>query len=333
MAKSEKEQVLDIISKAILRETFSYNYYFKAGQDETMPDGVRGLLSQLAQEERGHRKLLIREYTAVQKGWSSRSEDEPGNPISYSIPPKPDEIPVEKMDRIDFSAVSLPAKLVGGDNLLVRPVRDVKGSETGLFVVLYDAMGHGIETTRVNAFAADILGDLLNVPVSADAEKQVLSPARVVTELNGGFSREFQGQGVFITLFAIYIDLSDSTITYTTAGHEPPMIHRSDGRIDMLFNTQLIVGIDSDKQYSEQSVAFGRGEKLFFFTDGILEAEDHENEHFGRKRLAESLARHASGSSRKTVRGILKDLSSFIGDRPMNDELTRAVLGVGPNQG
>ncbi|MCK5116678.1 MAG: SpoIIE family protein phosphatase [Candidatus Aegiribacteria sp.] len=327
MGKSELELVLDVLSKAILRETLSFNYYFKAGKDSSLPDGVRGLLTQLAEEERIHRKLLLTEYTSIQKGWSGNDlEGEESGSICYTIPVTPDFIPLAAPDNLDMKAVSLPARLVGGDNILARIVRKRGSAEIGLFVTLYDVMGHSIETTRINSMAASVLGEYLDGTFSSEADEEMLSPAMAVTHLNTQFSNEFEGKGIFLTLFSAYFDLARNRIVYTTAGHEPPMLRRKNGKVDTLFNTQLVIGIDSRRKYEERSIPFDHGDTLCFFSDGILEAKNPEGDYYGRQRLSDTLSGYRGKSSEETLLGILEDLREFSSGEQMEDELTIAVI-------
>ena len=328
MAKSDLEQVLDVLSKAIVRETLSYNYYFRTGSDDSLPDGVRGLLTQLAEEERVHRKLLLSEYTSVLRGWGGRGSkgDEAGG-ISYVIPEEPEFVPLTSAATLDVRAVSLPAKLFGGDNILARVITERGKGDIGMFVTLYDVMGHSLETTKINSMAASILGEYLDNTLSPDAEKEILQPSRAVNHLNSEFCREFEGKGVFMTLFTAYIDLEENRIHYTTAGHEPPMLIRENGRVDTLFNTQLVLGIDGNRKYTEHSIPFENSDMLCLFSDGILEARAPSEEFYGRKRLSDALSGHAGSSAKETVLGILKDLREFCMGEPLEDELTIAVIG------
>ncbi len=327
MGKSELELVLEVLSKAILRETLSFNYYFKAGKDTSLPDGVRGLLTQLAEEERVHRKLLLNEYTAVQKGWGGKGhEGKNAGSISYSIPENPEFVPLAAAENLDIKAVSFPARLVGGDNILARVIRERGKGDTGMFVTLYDVMGHSIETTKINSMAASVLGEYLDNTLSSDAEKEILSPSRAVSHLNREFSSEFEGRGIFLTLFSAYIDTEKNSIKYTTAGHEPPMVVRKNGQVDSLFDTQLVIGIDGLREYYENSIPFERGDMLCFFSDGILEAKNPAGNFYGRQRLSDVLSKQRGKSAGETVLGILEDLREFCSEEPLEDELTIAVV-------
>lgn len=327
MGKSDLEQVLDVLSKAIVRETLSYNYYFRTGSDDSLPDGVRGLLTQLAEEERVHRKLLLSEYTAVLRGWGGKSSgSREASTISYVVPEIPEFVPLAMAKDLDVKAISLPAKFLGGDNILTRVVSNRDDTDQGMFITLYDVMGHSLETTRINSTAASILGEYLDSTFSPDAEKEMLRPSRTVNHLNREFCSEFEGRGVFLTLFTAYIDLEKNRIHYTTAGHEPPMLLRENGQVDTLFNTQLVLGIDGHRKYIEHSVPFNRGDKLCIFSDGILEARDPSGGFYGRQRLSDILAGSQGTAAEETVLGVLGDLREFCSGEPLEDELTIAVI-------
>ena len=327
MGKSELELVLDVLSKAIVRETVSFNYYFKAGKDETLPDGVRGLLAQLAEEERTHRKLLLREYTDIQKTWSGSDSDvDENSSISYPVPEIPNYLHLPRSDKLDLQAVSFPARLVGGDNVIARVIRDRQKNDIGIFVTLYDVMGHGIQTTKANSMAASALGEYLDGTVSAEADKEIHFPARAVNHLNSEFSLQFDGKGVFLTLFSAYIDIEAGIIQYTTAGHEPPMLLRSDGHVDSLLNTQLVIGIDSGRKYIEHSITFEKGDTLCFFSDGILEAKNPQDEFYGRNRLSGILTEGRGKNPKEMILSILADLREFAEGEPLKDELTLVVV-------
>ncbi len=327
MAASELDQVLDVIYRAILRETSSFNYYYGSSNDPSLPDGVRGLLAKLAEEERGHRKMLLQEYRAIQKGWGD-SDPASGerSGLSYQLPEEPEPVKLPTASSLDVMAVSLPAMLLGGDNILTRVITSPDGRDIGMFLVLYDAMGHGIETTRINSSAASILGEYMDSSVSAAAQSEMLSPARVVSHLNARFSQEYSDSGVFLTMFAGYFDLVAKTLRYTIAGHEPPMIMRSTRSLEPLFDTQLIVGIDQGRKYQEHTVDFGHSDSLCLFSDGILEARDPDGEVYGRQRLNDALAELAGGSSQDILRGVLRKLRNFCHGRPMEDELTMIIV-------
>ncbi len=323
MGESALKLVLRVLSRAISRETAAFNYYFKQSKDTSLPRGVRGLLTRLSEEERNHRKLIINEYLAVLKGYGE--DDRPvseGGGMSYRIPEDPEFVPLETTAHLDVKAVSLPARLIGGDNVLSRVIREGGDRDVGLFITLYDAMGHSIETTDVNAAAASLLGEYIDSTSSAGAEREKLSPSRAVMHLNTELGGGLADEGVFITLFSAYIDLEKGKARYTIAGQEPPMVVRAEGKVDSLLHTQLILGIDPEFKYREYEIPFSKGDALCVFSDGLVEARNPGEEYYGRGRLAEVLAKSGGKSAEKIISDILADIDEFSSGVPVEDEIS-----------
>jgi len=323
---SEIKQVLKVLSRAIIRETTAFNHYYKGSEDATLPPGVRGLLSRLAEEERKHRRLLVDEYRAVEKGWDESHSDPEKGSLSYTVPGKLPYVPIETSGDLEITAVSLPARLVGGDNILSTTIRDRSGGDIGTFLLLYDAMGHSLDTTELNAIAARLLGEYIDPSFSSDMRMELLSPKKVVRYLNAGISEAFEGQGVFLTLLSALFDAKNKMLSYTLAGHEPPFLVHDRGRVGSLLNTQLIVGIDPEFQYRENKVPFEKGDILCIFSDGIIEAVDPDGDIFGRERVAAILEKHWKSPAKTIVKEMLGDLDRFCSGRPLNDEVSIMII-------
>ncbi|MCK4235856.1 MAG: SpoIIE family protein phosphatase [Candidatus Krumholzibacteria bacterium] len=325
---SEIQQVLQVLSKAIIRETAAFNYYYKGSEDASFPPGVRGLLSRLAEEERMHRHLLMNEYIAVEKGWQGAPSEGKGHDLSYAVPDEPVYVSLDVSSDLEVTAVSLPARLVGGDNILSTVIRDHNGKETGTFLLLYDVMGHSIETTEINALAARVLGEYLEASCSVKMEKELVSPQKVVQHLNEKISEKFEGQGVFLTLLCALFDSENKMMTYTLAGHEPPFLVNDRGSVGSLLNTQLIVGIDAGFRYLEHKVPFREGDLLCIFSDGIVEAENAAGEIYGRERVAGIMEKFWEMPSEAIVRSMLSDLREFCWGMPLKDEVSIVIVGA-----
>ena len=326
MSSEERSEILKVLSGAILRETNAFNYYYRGSEDPAMPPAVRGLLSRLAEEERRHRHLLIQEYLAVKRGWREGKGDRKDQALSYTIPKKLTFIPLEVSSNLEAVALSLPSRLVGGDNVFASVIRDRSGRETGTILFLYDVMGHSIETTEINAMAARTVGEYFETSSSAKMQMELLSPKKIVRLLNKRLNERFEGQGIFLTMLCTLFDLENETVTYTCAGHEPPFLVHENGHVGSLLHTQLIVGIDPDFPYREYKVPFDRGDVLCIFSDGIVEARDKNDNMFGRGGVADVL----EGSWRKPLEDIVRELLNGVerhgSGAPIEDEVSIIVV-------
>jgi sigma-B regulation protein RsbU (phosphoserine phosphatase) len=103
---------------------------------------------------------------------------------------------------------------------------------------------------------------------------------------------EQTGQPVFATAFFGVIDTATSSLTYSNAGHPPPLILRAavNSVIRLVpSDPEPAAGLIHDFQYSRQETAFDPGDCLLAYTDGILEAANPEGEIFGEERLIAQL--------------------------------------------
>ena len=108
------------------------------------------------------------------------------------------------------------------------------------------------------------------------------SPCSVVGNLNNAVFRQ-AGKEAFITLFYGVIDQNAQTLTFTVAGHEPPLLINEN--VTELTDGNTALGIIADIEYPECTVPFSSG-SLLLYTDGVVEARGDRG-FFGRKRLKE----------------------------------------------
>ena len=326
MSEKEKEQILKVLSGAIQRETGAFNFYSRQSEDPGMPAGVKGLLGRLAEEERKHRRLLVTEYISIKKGWVEREDEKKGKLLSYDLPDKLEFIPLETDSDLEIAAVSLPARLVGGDNILSYVLNGQKGRESRTVLVLYDVMGHSLGTTEVNALAARIVGEHSELSGSRDLDEGQMSPKRIVGLLNRRLYEEYGGEGTFLTMLCALFDRQKEVLTFTCAGHEPPFLVLDDGKVASLLHTQLIVGIDPEYPYREHEVPFGENNLFCVFSDGIIEARNEDGEYFGREGIKRVLERCRDKPPGQIVRDILNEVDRFIGGRHIEDEVSIVIV-------
>jgi sigma-B regulation protein RsbU (phosphoserine phosphatase) len=115
------------------------------------------------------------------------------------------------------------------------------------------------------------------------------------------------------------------------AGHNPPLLVRTDGTILELEATGRILGVFGDAVYGSGGPAALRpGDAVFLFTDGIVEARNRADEMYGEDRFRASLAARAreAKDARTLLDRVLADLARFTEGHPPSDDLTCLVLRV-----
>jgi serine phosphatase RsbU (regulator of sigma subunit) len=157
---------------------------------------------------------------------------------------------------------------VGGD---WYEVIDLGGGKRGLIVG--DCVGHGLE-------AATAMGALRNVSRAMLSEGR--GPAEVITSLHH-FATTMPAAFCATVVCAI-VDLHAQVITYSNAGHLPPLLVHEDGErwLDEALSTPLAVG---DPERREACVGVRPGDLLVLYTDGLVERPgEHLDEGLGRLR-------------------------------------------------
>ena len=134
-------------------------------------------------------------------------------------------------------------------------------------------------------------------------------------------------EGRFISFFYCVADEELGTLSYTNAGHFPPMLVRPDGSVERLTSGGPVLGVLPHTVYEAGSVPFGPGDRLVLYTDGITEARDPADEEFGEERLMELACEHRACSAPALQARLVEAVASFAGRR-FTDDATLMVLAA-----
>jgi sigma-B regulation protein RsbU (phosphoserine phosphatase) len=116
----------------------------------------------------------------------------------------------------------------------------------------------------------------------------------------------------FVTLFYAVFDTARRTLTYTNAGHVPPIVSCSDGSQQALTEGGTVLGLFPDSGYEQASASLKVGDHLVLLTDGITEASNPDGEQFGDGgRIAELISRNRRLTSAQLKDTLLDAVASF----------------------
>ena len=228
--------------------------------------------------------------------------------IQQHLLPRDREIP-----GLSVAKLFEPAEDVGGDFFDV-----VSLSEHQQLVCVADVTGHGVPA----AMAAAVIKTLVQ-----NAAENTDSPAEILRRVNRRYS-EIILPGHLATMVAIVIDTRCSTVTYANAGHEPPFLQLPGGEIRRLMTGDLLLGVDDDATYEEDTVSLTGGTKIVVVSDGVTEAFDPDENQFGEERILNAINQSSSMSPVEVVGRFVHDLESFRRSRPAFDDTTLVVVEV-----
>jgi phosphoserine phosphatase RsbU/P len=217
-----------------------------------------------------------------------------------------------QMDGFELAASWQPAAGVGGDCFDA-----IRFAPDRLALSIADVVGKGIPAAllmsnlqaAVRAFATD----------AADPNDLC---QRVNTILCGHIAEDR-----FITFFYCVADATLGTLTYTNAGHYPAILVHADGTTERLTSGGPVLGVFDDAVYECRTVAFGGGDRLVLFTDGISEARADDDEEFGDERLVALATQHRSCSAPALQARLVDAVTAFTGGR-FHDDATLMVLAA-----
>jgi serine phosphatase RsbU (regulator of sigma subunit) len=181
-------------------------------------------------------------------------------------------------------------------------------------LLIGDVSGHGVAAgTLVSAAKAGV--NLL----SAVGERD---PGSILGRLNHAMLK-IANQRLLMTLFVACLDTHTGELLYANAGHQFPYLYRyAHGAMETLEVGGLPLGKSPASAYSSSSTHLEVGDRLFFYTDGILEEENGEEEPFGYDRLEELLSSHFDHEPGLLSESLLAALRQFTGKSQYQDDVT-----------
>lgn len=176
--------------------------------------------------------------------------------------------------KIEIGLKHLPMIGVGGD------FADIYyDGEQYIYITMIDITGHGITAALlVNRICSEI----------RSLVRDEFEPREILYNLNNFVIDLFHRTGMFLTMFTSKFDLGSNTFTYAGSSH-PPIILWQNGttKFQKLASQNMIIGFEKQalERFIQESVQLAAGDRLFYYTDGIIEAETDAREQFGFQRL------------------------------------------------
>jgi sigma-B regulation protein RsbU (phosphoserine phosphatase) len=101
---------------------------------------------------------------------------------------------------------------------------------------------------------------------------------------------------------------------------------RANGKLEMLTDGGLLLGVIPEAEYVSGSCALGAGDMLMVYSDGITESLNKAGDEFGYERLEKQLRQAQSGSADAVLFSVLGAVQDFAATRPLMDDMSLAVI-------
>ena len=205
-----------------------------------------------------------------------------------------------------------PARNVGGDFFDVMYLND---GRVGLAVA--DVSDKGVPAALFMMSSRALLkGAAIGVGL----------PGEVLREVNDLLIEDNEG-GMFVTLLYAVYDPSSRELTYANGGHNSPLVVHPDGTSALFPLTDgIALGIAPDLSYKQNTVTLSPGDSVIFYTDGVTEAMNSEEEEFGLDPLSEFFRTNPPENPEETTAAVFDAVNAFAGEMAQSDDITCLVL-------
>lgn len=233
----------------------------------------------------------------------------------------PEHLPA--VDNLEFAWRFMPCEKIGGDLFNILRLTD-----DTLMIYLLDVSGHGVSAAMVTVSVFQSLtptnGRLFRATCDANGRPQCLSPSDVLRQLDREYP--FERFGKFFTITCLLLHTPSGRLQFSSAGHPPPVRIRNDGSYDLLTRGGSIIGTGSNVPFEEGEIQLARGDRVFLYSDGIIEHTDPQDNMFGMRRLFSKLQQQRKRSLDAACEKSIEALHSFGRQSPLKDDVT--LLGL-----
>jgi sigma-B regulation protein RsbU (phosphoserine phosphatase) len=229
------------------------------------------------------------------------------------------------MKTLNIIGMCQPARMVSGD---YYDYQAVAGNQ--LAIAIGDVAGKGISAALLmasiqSALRMELRASLERVAeLAAPSHAQVngfrLSTAQMVSDLNQQLYATTSPEKYATFCLALY-DEASGVVTYTNAGHLPPVLIRNGSAISLDVNG-TVVGAFPFSKYDESKVQLESGDLLVCYTDGITEPENEYGEMFGEERLIELVSKHAEQEDTRIIETVMEAVRQWTNSPELTDDMT-----------
>jgi phosphoserine phosphatase RsbU/P len=243
-----------------------------------------------------------------------------------------------RFENFEFAWKYEPCAKLAGDNLDIMSLDD---DDVGFYVL--DVSGHGVRAALMSVAINHLLEpgiddtSLVSRPnrsrrSESDPRYVVTPPAEVAEKLNRHFSFD-PATGQYFTLLYGVIDLQQKICRYVSTGHPSPVRLTAAGEFELLESSGTPIGLFQKgdahyEPYEERTIALKSGDRLYVYSDGVIEARNPVKAEFGINRLVDLLQKLRDTTLDRSVEATFAALEEWREGTPPRDDLTMVALDV-----
>lgn len=218
---------------------------------------------------------------------------------------------------LDVFGINEPCKLIGGD---YHDYFNLKDGKIG--IVIADVCGKGAP--------AALLMSSLQATLKSQVQ-YIYDIEDILANLNSAMMQNAPSNR-FITLFLAVYNPADRHLQYVSCGHDPAILLRAAGEIELLKSTGIPIGIQHPLDIRTKSVKLQPGDIILLYTDGVTEARNRDGAQFGLENLKKVFRKIVADLnevelySEDIIDGILENVYEFSEQTERRDDLTLVAI-------
>jgi sigma-B regulation protein RsbU (phosphoserine phosphatase) len=222
---------------------------------------------------------------------------------------------MEQAYDVEFGAALEPAREVGGDLYGI-----CAAAKDRLVVFLGDVSGKGIPASMFMVRAVS-LARLLS--------REIVEPERILARLNDELAAD-NPSGMFVTFQCAVFEPGSGRITLANAGHcRPVLLRTGEPPRWAVRDLGTALGFEPGLEFGRTELTLQSGDALVFYTDGVSEAFNPQEECYGSERLLADAGRFAGRPAAEITDGLFRKVRAFAGEAAQSDDIAILTLRVG----
>lgn len=215
-----------------------------------------------------------------------------------------------------ISGTNQPARIISGD---YYDYLELGGKKLGIAIA--DVSGKGVPAGLLMAMCRSALRCV--APGRS-------SPSEVLAAVNRQLFPDIR-EDMFISMAYGILDEATGKLLLSRAGHDPALLFRKEtGKVELLRSPGLALGVDGgtvfERVTKDQEIDLFPGDCVLFYTDGVREAVDADEEEFGMERMSETFRLAAPLGAESILNRMQQELRQFTGEGPQMDDITLVAI-------
>lgn len=221
-----------------------------------------------------------------------------------------------EVEGYQLAASSTPAREVGGDFFDFFKIGEGK-----LGLIIGDVTGKSVSGALIMSASRSVFRML---------SEEELSVGETMKRANTRIKKDIKS-GMFVALLYAVLDAEDGSVGLCSAGQTQPLLLSAKTAEVTLVETvgdTFPLGILDDVNYEETQLQMAPGDKVVYYTDGIVEAMNKNKDMYGFERLQEVVKSSSAETAEALMNDIISSVSDFTGAAPQHDDLTIIVVSA-----